>query len=155
MGEVGFRYWKWSGRINGHHRIEWKNPRQGYPKKKIRMHEPCANLEFPAFAIRGKVTHAPKLSIVQAFDKKKKTRKKKIFTLSCYFWRFKYIRCNCHIIDSKNKEQQHSLHIWIQRNQRSKTLTSHCTDLHQHIKPTYLIECGKRKFFFVLIFRFH
>lgn len=42
LGEVGFRYWRWSGRINGHHRIEWKNPRQGYPKKKIRMHEPCA-----------------------------------------------------------------------------------------------------------------
>ena len=84
---------------------------KGIRKKKNRMHEPCANLEFSAFAIRGKVTHAPKLSIVQAFDKKKKTRKKKIFTLSCYFWRFKYIRCNCHIIDSKNKEQQHSLHI--------------------------------------------
>ena len=86
---------------------------KGIRKKKIRMHEPRANLEFSAFAIRGKVTHAPKLSIVQAFDKKKKkkTRKKKIFTLSCYFWRFKYIRCNCHIIDSKNKEQQHSLHI--------------------------------------------
>ena len=37
---------------------------KGIRKKKIRMHEPCANLEFSAFAIRGKVTHAPKLSIV-------------------------------------------------------------------------------------------
>ena len=46
-------------------------------EKKIRMHEPRANLEFSAFAIRGKVTHAPKLSIVQAFDKKKKKDKKK------------------------------------------------------------------------------
>ena len=50
---------------------------KGIRRKKIRMHEPCANLEFSAFAIRGKVTHAPKLSIVQAFDKKKKKDKKK------------------------------------------------------------------------------
>ena len=50
---------------------------KGIRKKKIRLHEPCANLEFSAFAIRGKVTHAPKLSIVQAFDKKKKKDKKK------------------------------------------------------------------------------
>lgn len=50
---------------------------KGIRKKKIRMHEPRANLEFSAFAIRGKVTHAPKLSIVQAFDKKKKKDKKK------------------------------------------------------------------------------
>ena len=50
---------------------------KGIRKKKIRMHEPRANLEFSAFAIRGKVTHAPKLSIVQAFDKKKKKKDKK------------------------------------------------------------------------------
>lgn len=54
---------------------------KGIRKKKIRMHEPCANLEFSAFAIRGKVTHAPKLSIVQAFDKKKKDKKKEDFYL--------------------------------------------------------------------------
>lgn len=50
---------------------------KGIRKKKIRMHEPCANLEFSAFAIRGKVTHAPKLSIVQAFDKKKRQEKRR------------------------------------------------------------------------------
>ena len=54
---------------------------KGIRRKKIRMHEPCANLEFSAFAIRGKVTHAPKLSIVQAFDKKKKDKKKEDFYL--------------------------------------------------------------------------
>lgn len=52
---------------------------KGIRRKKIRMHEPCANLEFSAFAIRGKVTHAPKLSIVQAFDKKKKRQEKRRF----------------------------------------------------------------------------
>lgn len=50
---------------------------KGIRKKKIRMHEPCANVEFSAFAIRGKVTHALKLSIVQAFDKKKKKEKRR------------------------------------------------------------------------------
>ena len=52
---------------------------KGIRRKKIRMHEPYANLEFSAFTIRGKVTHAPKLSIVQAFDKKKKRQGKRRF----------------------------------------------------------------------------
>lgn len=44
---------------------------KGIRKKKLG----CTSL------VQGKVTHAPKLSIVQAFDKKKKDKKKEDFYL--------------------------------------------------------------------------